>query len=164
MTRVMLLAATVAAMTANVFTQGQAAAPKAAAAARTITITAVETPVMKWDVTKIAAKPGETLRIVLKAVGAMPKIAAAHNFVLLKGGLKESDVVAFTNEGIMAAATSYIPAAKKAWVLASTPQLIGAGETTEVTFKAPTAPGTYPYLCTFPGHYQTGMKGMLTVQ
>ena len=33
--------------------------------------------------------------------------------------------------------------------------------TTEVTFTAP-APGKYPYICTFPGHYML-MKGELTV-
>lgn len=35
------------------------------------------------------------------------------------------------------------------------------GKTTEVTFTAP-APGKYPYICTFPGHYMM-MKGVLTV-
>ncbi|HEU5090712.1 MAG TPA: plastocyanin/azurin family copper-binding protein, partial [Roseiflexaceae bacterium] len=33
----------------------------------------------------------------------------------------------------------------------------------EVTFKAP-APGTYTFLCTYPGHYAAGMKGTLTVE
>jgi azurin len=33
--------------------------------------------------------------------------------------------------------------------------------TADVTFTAP-AKGTYPYICTFPGHYQT-MKGVMTV-
>jgi azurin len=35
------------------------------------------------------------------------------------------------------------------------------GTTSEVTFDAP-APGDYPYICTFPGHYMM-MKGVLTV-
>ena len=29
---------------------------------------------------------------------------------------------------------------------------------------APTAPGDYVYLCTFPAHYQVGMHGTLTVK
>ena len=35
------------------------------------------------------------------------------------------------------------------------------GDTAEVTFTAP-EPGTYPYICTVPGHYML-MKGLLTV-
>ena len=47
---------------------------------------------MKYDVTEITAKPGEKLRVVLKAAGSMPKIAMAHNFVLLKSGVSPQDV------------------------------------------------------------------------
>ena len=47
-------------------------------------------------------------------------------------------------------------------MLAST-KLVGPGEVAEVSFKAPTAPGSYTYICTFPGHATT-MKGMLVVK
>ena len=43
-------------------------------------------------------------------------------------------------------------------------RLAGAGETVEVTFKVPAAAGEYPYICSFPGHFQAGMKGMLSVK
>jgi len=142
----------------------QAPAARPASAVRTITITAVETPKIAWDVLKIDAKPGEEIRVVVKTVGKMPKVAMAHNFVLLKTGLAEKDVSTFANEAAMAARTAYIPAARQTWVLAHTPTAAGAGETTEVTFKVPTAPGDYPYLCSFPGHYLMGMKGTLTVK
>ena len=42
--------------------------------------------------------------------------------------------------------------------------LLGPRKSGEVEFKAPTTPGDYPYLCTFPAHYQAGMKGVLTVK
>jgi azurin len=42
--------------------------------------------------------------------------------------------------------------------------LAGAGETVEVTFKVPAAAGEYPFLCSFPGHFQAGMKGTLAVK
>ena len=45
-------------------------------------------------------------------------------------------------------------------VLAFTP-LAAPKQAAEVTFTAP-APGKYPYICTFPGHYLL-MKGVLTV-
>jgi hypothetical protein len=60
-------------------------------------------------------------------------------------------------------ATGYIPAQFKAKILAST-GLVGPGETVDVTFKAPAAPGQYTYLCSFPGHFIAGMKGVLTVK
>jgi uncharacterized cupredoxin-like copper-binding protein len=44
--------------------------------------------------------------------------------------------------------------------LAHTP-MAKPGESAEVTFNAPD-PGTYPYICTVPGHYMM-MKGVLTV-
>ena len=138
-------------------------AAKAAGAARTITITAHDSPTTGWDTPKITAKPGEELHIVLKATGTMPKMAMAHNFVLMKAGTSVAQINDFTQQAALAAATAYIPAAKANLVLAHTPKVVGAGETTEVTFKAPTAPGTYTYLCSFPGHFAMGMKGTLTV-
>ena len=42
--------------------------------------------------------------------------------------------------------------------------LAGGGETVEVTFRAPTAPGTYTFLCSFPGHFAAGMRGTLVIK
>jgi azurin len=171
MTRTTLIALStfVAAGLASPLAQSSSSPRPAAAAApapsgvRTITITGLDSPTVHWDVTKITAKPGESLHIVLKATGMMPKMAMAHNFVLLKSGLTQKQVDDFVMGAAMATQTANIPAAKKDMVLAHTPKVIGAGETTEVTFKAPTAPGTYPFLCSFPGHYAMGMKGTLVV-
>jgi uncharacterized cupredoxin-like copper-binding protein len=41
--------------------------------------------------------------------------------------------------------------------------MINAGEELSVTFETP-GPGTYAFLCTFPGHYQAGMVGELVVE
>jgi azurin len=127
-------------------------------AARTVEITAGDD--MKYSVTSIPAKRGEQLRIVLKATGVMPKIAMAHNVVVLKPG---SDQMAFVNAGAPARATDYIAPALSAQVIAHTP-LAGNGDTVEITFKVPAAAGSYPYLCTFPGHFISGMKGLLVVK
>jgi azurin len=83
----------------------------------------------------------------------------AHNFVLLKKG---TDAKAFADQAMKAQATGYIAAALKAQVLAST-GLAGPGETVQVTFKVPTAPGKYEFICSFPGHFAAGMKGTLIV-
>jgi azurin len=133
-------------------------APKAAAGAkgRVVEITAKDD--MKYSLATIEAKPGEQLTVVLKPTGTMPKIAMQHNFVLLKPG---TDATAFANAAATGAPT-YIPPAMKAQVLAAS-SLAGNGETVEVSFKAPAKPGSYTFLCTFPGHFQSGMKGTLVV-
>ena len=138
-----------------------ATAPAAAAAkgaGRTVELTGGDD--MNYNTTTINAKPGEMLHVVLKSVGTIPKIAMAHNFVLLTAA---ADVNEFIKSAMNARDTEYVPADKKADVLAST-KTAGPGETMEVTFKAPAKPGSYPYLCTFPGHYAAGMKGTLVVK
>jgi azurin len=134
-----------------------AAAKPDAKGVRTVEI--IGTDDMKFSVQTIAAKPGEQIRVRLMVKGGMPKIAMAHNFVLLA---KAADTLKFVNAAALARTTDFIPPEMKAQVLAAT-TLAGAGETVEVTFKAPTAPGEYTYLCTFPGHFQS-MRGTLTVK
>ena len=141
-------------------TQKPATEKPAAAAKGVRTIEIIGTEDMKFSVPTITAKPGEQLRVRLTAKGAMPKIAMAHNFVLLN---KTAKVVDFVTAAMNARATDFIPADKKADVIAHT-GLAGAGETVEVTFKVPAAAGDYTYLCSFPGHYMVGMKGELVVK
>jgi azurin len=151
------------ALTAHPYAQAPApgakpAAPAAAAGqARTVEIDGTDQ--MKFSVTTINAKPGEEIRVRLRIVSTMPKMAMSHNFVLLNAGV---DAAAFANEAMMAGPT-YIPAARKNQVYAST-AMGGGGETVEVTFKAPAKAGTYTYLCTFPGHFAIGMRGTLVVK
>jgi azurin len=114
---------------------------------------------MKFDQTEIAAKPGETLRIVLKSTGTMPKAAMGHNFVLLKPTV---DQVEFNKAAFTARETEFIPPAMKDGVIANT-VVVGPGETVETTFKVPAA-GRYPFLCSFPGHFALGMRGTLIVK
>jgi azurin len=137
----------------------QKPATAAASAKGVRTIEIIGTDDMKFSLATITAKPGEQLRVRLVSKGGMPKIAMAHNFVLLKKGVSQVDFVT----AAMAARPDFIPADKKADIIAAT-ALAGAGETVEVTFKVPAAAGDYPYLCSFPGHFQAGMKGTLTVK
>lgn len=115
---------------------------------------------MRFDVTQISARPGESLRVRLTVTGSIPKVAMGHNFVLLA---RDANPSAFVAAAATAQATGYIPAKLKANILAST-SLAGPRETVEVTFKAPTQPGKYVFLCSFPGHYSSGMTGTLTVK
>jgi azurin len=157
--RLIFVSALVALVTAGC---GQKDASSTAAAApagpREIDITAGDT--MKYDVTQIDAKPGEDLKVVLTNVGTQPVEVMGHDWVLLKAG---SDVAAYDSAALAAKATGYIPASLKDEVIAQI-DLLGPRKSGEADFTAPTVPGDYPFLCTFPAHYQTGMKGTLTVK
>jgi azurin len=136
---------------------GRATPPKATGAGRVVTIVATDT--MKFDPASIAAKPGEKLHVVLKASGVMPKVAMAHNFVILKPG---TDTAAFVSASAMAR-PDFIAPTLKAQVLVST-TLAGAGESVSADLVAPAKAGQYPFICTFPGHFNGGMKGVLVVK
>jgi azurin len=125
---------------------------------RVIEITANDS--MKFDINSIQAAPGEDLDVVLTNVGSLPKETMAHNWILLKAG---SDPVAFSIAAQTAKDTGYIPASLQDEILAHI-DLQGPRKSGEVTFKAPTVPGDYPFLCSFPGHCQAGMKGTLVVK
>ena len=127
-------------------------------APRTVTLTATED--MKFQKHEITANAGEELHVVLTAVGRMPKAAMAHNFVLVKSG---TDVERFTAAAFNALDTGFIPPEMAGAVIAHT-DLAGAGETVDVTFTAPVTPGRYVFFCSFPGHYELGMRGLLTVK
>jgi azurin len=115
---------------------------------------------MKFSVVEIAAKPGERLSVTLANTGSTPKFSMGHNWVLL---VTAANVDAFLVSAAEAATTEYVPASKRAEILTST-KLLGPGERDTVTFAAPSAPGRYPFLCSFPGHAQVGMRGVLIVQ
>ena len=150
MVRTAVTAAVVMGMAAGAYAQGKP---------RVVEMTGNDA--MKFSVTSIAAKPGETLTVKLKSIGTLPKIAMAHNFVLLTAG---SDATKFSNESAKAGpAGNYIAPGLKNQVLAST-ALAGPGETVEVTFKVPDQAGTYTFLCSFPGHFAAGMRGTLVVK
>ncbi len=110
---------------------------------------------LAYTPTTLTAKTGTDVKVTFNN----PSTAQQHNWVLVNGG---DDVASQVDEGAVAAgAPDYIPA-DKANVIANTP-MQAPGGSAEVTFKAP-APGTYTFLCTYPGHYAAGMKGTLTVE
>ncbi len=107
---------------------------------------------MTYDVTKIAAAAGQRVHIVLE--NKVPGILG-HNWALVRPGTEAAVAAAGLKAG---AAAGYV--AEGPDLLVHT-ELVPPGKTGELTFNAPAA-GTYPYICTFPGHYMM-MKGVLTV-
>ena len=144
-----------------VFTSLSSLPPRLNAAAdppRTVTITGTDD--MKYNLTTISARPGETIRIRLVARGVIPKVAMAHNVVVLKLG---TNIDKLLKDGAPHRETDFIPPSMASAVIAKTP-FAGPGETVQVVFTVPAKPGNYPFLCTFAGHYQAGMKGTLVVK
>lgn len=115
---------------------------------------------LKFSVEKITATPGEKLTIKLSNNTQLPASAMSHNFVLLK---QDADPHAFDQAASQAKGNDYIPESKSDEIIAHT-GLVAGGETDSVTFEAPSEPGTYIYICTFPGHFAAGMKGKLVVK
>ena len=143
-----------------VFSSLSYAPPRLIAADHPRTVTIVGTDDMKYNVTTIEAKAGHTLRIRLVVRGVMPKVAMAHNVVVLKRG---TDIDKLVKEGAPHRNNDFIPPSMNASVIAKTP-FAGPGETVQVVFTVPEKPGKYPFICTFAGHYQAGMKGTLVVK
>jgi len=85
-----------------------------------------------------------------------------HNLVVVKPGTDEevgllADQMAARVDG---ATRHFVPDSKQ--VLYATP-LVNPGGRAELEFKAPSQPGVYSYLCTFPGHWRV-MRGNLVVE
>ena len=114
---------------------------------------------MKFSRTRLEAKTGETLRLKLVNTGSAAKEVMGHNWVLLR---READVAAFANAALKAKANDYVPAELGDLVIAHT-KLIGGKSQDTIVFTLPDAPGAYPFVCTFPAHFQLGMKGELIV-
>ncbi len=137
-----------------------AAAPAAPAADAATVIELTANDSMKYNLARFEVKAGQDVTVSLTNMGSMPKAAMAHNLIILK---KDADPKAFTDAAVMAAASDYIPAALTGQIIAHT-KLLGPKQTDEVKFKAPTEPGEYPFFCSFPAHFLSGMKGVMVVK
>lgn len=118
------------------------------------TITIGTKPGLKFDTEKITVKPGAKIQLTFNNDDDM-----THNFVLVTPG----DAVEVGNLaiklGLDGTKMSYIPNSDK--VLYHT-NLLQPGSKETIYFTAPTKPGTYTYVCTYPGHAYV-MQGTLEV-
>ena len=113
---------------------------------------------MKFNAKEVIVKANIPITLTLKHTGKMPLTSMGHNVVILTA---ETVVPDFANAANAAKETDYIPADLKSSIIAHT-KMLGGGETDQITFTFSTA-GTYPYLCTFPGHSGM-MKGKFIVE
>ena len=115
---------------------------------------------MQYNIKEIKAKAGELIRIELTNIGKLPAAAMSHNWVLLKSGVSEEDLIAFATACSQNPPTYF--AADTDLVLAHT-KMLGPGASDSIEFLAPATPGVHEFLCTFPGHYVM-MRGKLIVE
>lgn len=114
---------------------------------------------MKFDKTELVVTEGDTVMLSVVNDGTKAKDVMAHNVVILN---QHADVAAFASAAALSLETAYIPPDLAGQIIAHT-ALAGPGETQTVTFTAPAA-GTYDFLCSFPAHFENGMKGKFIVK
>ncbi|MFT4549004.1 MAG: azurin [Verrucomicrobiales bacterium] len=123
--------------------------------AREVTVNAIGG--LQFEQKEIKARAGEDLAIVLVNKDVMP-----HNLVIVKPRAVEQ--VGMASFAMLndpdAGKKHYIPETES--VIAHT-FVVPAGSQHTLHLKAPSEPGDYPYICTFPGHWQA-MRGVLKVQ
>src|SRR5262249_9224495 len=97
---------------------------------------------------RIAAQAGKPVEIVFENSDIMP-----HNFVVAQpGALEEVGLLGeSTSTQPGALERNYIPPSDKILVAS---RLLAPREAQKLDFTAPTKPGVYPYVCTYPGHWR----------
>jgi len=111
---------------------------------------------MKFDLKEFTVIAGKPVELVFDNPDAMQ-----HNLVIVKP--KAMDLVGNAADKMItqkdAVEKNYIPNLPQ--VVAFTP-LVNPDQSYRLTFTAPTEPGNYPYICTFPGHWRI-MNGVMKV-
>lgn len=112
---------------------------------------------MKYDTPEFTVAPGAKVKLTLINDDEMP-----HNLVVTKASNDKGLALAQTAWalGEKGMELHWIP--KDPRVLAAT-KTIAPHAKEEIVFTAPTEPGDYPYVCTFPGHAMA-MNGVMLVR
>lgn len=126
-----------------------------------ITITADKVQFL-YDIKEFTVKAGSNVKITLvnpaDSVTRQP-----HNILIVKPGKKDAVGMA-ANAGMtdpeFLTTKQAVPDSDD---ILFHSKLIQAGEQDVLEFVAPSEPGDYPYLCTYPGHWAI-MNGVMTVE
>lgn len=111
---------------------------------------------MSYDKDVVAVQAGKPVEFLLENTDLMP-----HNFVILQPGSLEE-------MGLYSEANSQQPAFAARFFVPPSPKVLAAStimqprDSQKLSFTAPTAPGVYPFVCTYPGHWRR-MYGALYV-
>ena len=111
---------------------------------------------MKFDKKIIRVNSNQKVTLTLNHNGRFPAISMGHNFVLIK---KDVDINQYALKAAGARNNDYIPDGGNEIVYT---KMLGGGESDTITFNPP-EPGTYTFICTFPGHYMLMMGEFLVI-
>ena len=109
---------------------------------------------MQYDVTQFAVKAGKAVRLTFFNPDFM-----SHNLVMVHPGAADEVGLAAIAMGAKGFETGYIPASEKILFWS---RLLENKEEQVIEFTAPSEPGEYQYVCTFPGHHIL-MRGIMQV-
>ena len=111
---------------------------------------------LKFDQPRLTVAAGQLVELVFANTDVMP-----HNFVL--GAPGSLDAIGAAADALLTTPSGQV----QHWVpdvpeILTSTRLIEPGQTVTIQFRAPSRPGDYPYVCTFPGHWRL-MNGILAV-
>jgi len=109
---------------------------------------------MKYDTPNLTVKAGKKIKLTFTNPDFMP-----HNIVLVNPGKADAVAMEAMKLGATGFSVGFVPASKDVlWAS----KLIDHGAEQVIEFNAPSKPGDYPYVCTFPGHHII-MRGNMKV-
>jgi azurin len=111
-------------------------------------------PGLKFDVARFEVKAGAKVRLMFSNNDDM-----THNVVVVAPGAADEVGNLALQLGLKGSEMSYVPNSPK--VLFHT-KLLAPDEIESIYFSAPTTPGEYPFVCSYPGHAAV-MRGILKV-
>ncbi|MEM9720402.1 MAG: plastocyanin/azurin family copper-binding protein [Bacteroidota bacterium] len=118
------------------------------------TISMATEPGLQFDVKTVTVKAGSKIKLTFNNDDDMP-----HNLVVVRPGTADAVGTAALGLGVKGMNLGYIP--EDVNILHHT-QLLQPGISESIYFTAPTEPGEYTYVCTYPGHYLI-MRGVFKV-
>jgi len=133
-----------------------AAAPLHAAAPASATFTIkTMTAQMRYDTAELLVTPGQPVKIIFENGDDLP-----HNLVFCQPGTDTMQMALKQMENPeQALKRNWLPDDSRIWAHS---RMLNPHDRQEFSFIAPAKTGTYPYVCTFPGHALT-MHGELKV-
>jgi putative membrane-bound dehydrogenase-like protein len=110
---------------------------------------------MKYDLAEFTVKAGKAVKLIFANPDFMP-----HNLVMVNPGKADEVGQAAINLGAGGFDVAFVPQSKEIlWAS----KLIDHKQEEIIEFNAPTQPGDYQYVCTFPGHHFV-MRGLMKVR
>ena len=109
---------------------------------------------LRFSASEIKVKAGAELKIEFVNLSTL----MPHSILFL---ISEDYIETVGTAAMKAMKTDFVPPEHRDVILAAT-RVAQPGESVTVAFKAP-PPGTYPFICPYPGHYSY-MQGVLVVE